>query len=302
MIKQIVEIAHGSYLHLKDSQLVVEQGKQVVARVPIEDLGLLLLAHPANVLTQQVLAACQAAGVAVALCDENHLPVSLMLPLAGADLHAETLRGQVAAPRRIVNRLWRDIVVAKIEAQGHALAACNQSGDHLLALAKRVRTGNAAQMEAQAAAHYWGRLMGDQFRRDPQAGGVNALLNYGYAIVRAAVARAVVGAGLHPAWGLFHHNRRDSFALADDLMEPFRPVVDCIVWRRDLEMGDPLTPTLKRELLSLLSSPADIGDQPLPLWVALQRYAASARAVILGSTKTLEIPRWQYSAAIAPCG
>lgn len=302
MIKRIVEIAHASKVTVKDNQLVVEQEGQIVSRLPVEDLGMLLLAHPGNIITQQALAACQQAGVAVALCNDKYLPISLILPLAGGALHTATLLMQIRAKPPIERMLWRSIVAAKILAQARHLSAYGKESQHLDELAKRVREADASQQEAQAASYYWRKLLGTGFRRDPASDGFNALLNYGYAILRAAVARAVVGTGLHPALGIFHHNRGDSFALADDLMEPLRPAIDSLAlqeWEGGRHSVDPVT---KRAMLEFLSSNVEMLGQTLPLWVALQRYAASVKAVLAEEAKQVEIPEWRFSAATAPCG
>lgn len=302
MIKRIVEIAHASRVSLKDRQLVVVQDGVAVARIPVEDLGVLLLAHPANVITQQALAACQQEGAAVVLCDEKYLPASLMLPFGSGSLHTATLHMQINAAPQVARSVWRKIVAAKISAQAAHLVATGKSGEHLEMLAGRVRDEDAAQQEAQAAAYYWRQLFGPEFHRDPHAAGFNALLNYGYAILRAAVARAIVGTGLHPALGLFHHNRSDSYALADDLMEPLRPAVDSIASKERSDGRESVTPLSKRAMLELLSRNVDIRDQHLPLWVALQRYASSVRSVMAGESEDVEIPVWRFSGATARCG
>ena len=302
MIKRIIEVAKAGRIHLKDRQLRIEQDGILAASVPVEDLGILLLANPANVVTQQVLAACQEQGAAVVVCDGRYLPAAIMLPLAGSTLHAETLHIQVSAKTDTVRRAWVQIVRAKIQAQSALLNARGCEAKHLEALAGRVRAGNSSQLEAQAAAYYWKALLGKEFRRDPTAPGLNALLNYGYAIMRAAVARAVVGAGLHPAWGLFHHNRYDSFALADDLLEPLRPAVDEVVAGRQTSQPSELGPMERRLMLELMSCHCNLGGGRLPLWVALQRYASSVKAALAGDAQDVEIPQWQFSAAGDLCG
>lgn len=263
---------------------------------------MLLLAHPGNVITQQALAACQQVGAVVALCDDKHLPTSLMLPLTGGALHTATLHMQIHAKPETTSSIWRNIIAAKILAQARHLATHGKNAQHLEKLSEHVRDENAAQREAQAAAYYWVELLGKEFRRDTQADGFNALLNYGYTILRAAVARAVVGAGLHPALGIFHHKRGDSFALADDLMEPLRPMVDSLALQEYRSGRQTLNTATKRAMLELLSCTVELLGQPLPLWVALQRYAASVKSVIAGEAKNVEIPIWRYSAATAPCG
>ncbi len=306
MIKRIIELSHGSYVHLHHRQLVIEQDGQCVASAPAEDVGLLLLAHPANVITQQALACCQQYGIAIAVCDEHHLPSALMLPLGGHSLHAEILRQQVAASPAAQAALWQAVVRGKISAQANVLAQLGLAGEaRLRRLAARVRPGDPGNLEAQAAAVYWRSLLPKGEHRQPEAtSGVNVLLNYGYAILRAVVARAVVAAGLHPAWGIFHHNRQDNFALADDLMEPLRPAVDWIVWHHagTRDANSPLTPADKRALLAMLAAHVRLGDVPLPLWVALGRYIAQVKQAWFGEDITVEIPQWQFLEDTEPCG
>ena len=302
MIKRIVEITRASWISLKDRQLVVEQDSKVVAKVPIEDLGILLLAHPANVITQQALMACQQADVAVVLCDEKYLPLSLILPLAGSTLHTATLLMQIKVKPQTTRALWRDIVIAKISAQSRHLAVQGKKAKHLEVMALRVSEEDAGGKEAQAAAYYWRELLGPEFRRDKNGKDINALFNYGYAILRACVARAIVGTGLHPALGIFHHNRSDNFALANDLMEPFRPLVDWLAMKEWNRGNHEVDPASKRVMLEALSGEVSFSGQSLPLWVAMQRYAHSVKLVLSGDVKAVEVPIWHFSADTEPCG
>lgn len=168
MIKRIIELTHGSYVHLHHHQLVIEQDGQCVASAPAEDVGLLLLAHPANVITQQALACCQQYGVAIAVCDEHHLPSALMLPLDGHSLHAEILRQQVAASPAAQAALWQAVIRGKISAQAEVLAKLGRPGEaRLRRLAEHVRPGDPDNLEAQAAAAYWRSLLPEGEHRQP---------------------------------------------------------------------------------------------------------------------------------------
>lgn len=302
MIKRILEITRGSWISLKDRQLVIEQEGKVVAKVPIEDLGILLLANPANVITQQALMACQQANVVVVLCDEKYLPLSLVLPLAGGTLHTATLIMQIKAKPQATGALWRDIVKAKISAQSRHLVAQGKKAKHLESMALRVGVEDAGDREAQAAAYYWRELLGPEFRRDTNGDDINALFNYGYAILRACVARAIVGTGLHPALGIFHHNRSDNFALANDLMEPLRPSFDWLAMKEWNKGNHGVTPASKRVMLEALSYEVSFAGQSLPMWVAMQRYAHSVKSVLSGERKAVEVPIWHFSVDIEPCG
>lgn len=291
MIKRIVEIGNPRYLRLKHGQLVVEHEQQEVGRVPIEDLGVLILDHPAVIYTQAVLVACWEAGVVVVVCDTKHMPTAILMPMDAHNLHTKVLRAQIAASEPTRKRLWQQIVQAKIAAQAKVLLSATGDNSPLPQYTKRVKTGDPENFEAQAARLYWPRLFGKTFRRDPDVEGVNSLLNYGYAIIRAAVARALSGAGLHPALGVHHRNQFNAFCLADDAMEPFRPLVDLRVSELSPEGIDPiLDKTSKARLLDVLTWPVAYGEAKFPLLIALHHYAASIREVLMGEARDVRVP------------
>ena len=224
MIKRIIDISEAAYVRLKHQQLVIEKQSEIVGQVPIEDLGVLILQHPAIVLTQQLIVACQKNKVVIVFCDEKHLPYSLILPIGeGHTLHNKILKQQMAISEPTRKRLWQKIVQHKIKEQEQTLVMLNKESTRLSFLSTQVKTGDSGNCEAIAAQAYWKLLFGKAFKRDADLDGVNSLLNYGYAIIRAAVARSICGAGLHPTIGLFHTNQYNALCLADDLMEPFRP-------------------------------------------------------------------------------
>ncbi|OGT89033.1 MAG: hypothetical protein A2286_08520 [Gammaproteobacteria bacterium RIFOXYA12_FULL_61_12] len=293
MIKRILVVENGTYLHRAHRQLVVMRDGQRVGQVPFEDLGVLMLDHPAIVLTQAVLSACQEAGAVVIVSDGRHLPAALLLPLSGHSLHARILEAQVNIGLPTRKRLWQTLIQAKINAQALNLEAdFPESASHLRGMVKRVRSGDPDNLEAQAAQHYWPALFGNSFRRGDSSQAINGALNFGYALLRSAVARALVGSGLHPAVGLHHHNQYDDFRLADDLMEPLRPLVDRHVRQLDQKMGGvpELNPGLKHELLRMLEAELRLGGRQTSLFAALSAYTASLVAVALGKGKVLEIP------------
>ena len=289
MIKRIVEVSRPSYLFIKNSQLCVQQNKEIVGRVPLEDLGVLLLAHPAISLSQAVLYLATNNNTVIILCDNRYLPVSLMLPLSGHSLHAKILNQQInsSVPRQ--KSAWAQIIQAKITAQAENLRRVQQDNSYLNKLAQQVKSGDPENKEAQAAQHYWRKYFGDAFRRNPDLEDRNILLNYGYAILRAAVARAIVSSGLHPALGIHHHNQYNSFALADDLMEPLRPKVDHIV--QTLEENASLGNESRILFLGLLSEPVLLKKQHYPLMIALHHYLASFKTYMAGESKKIDIPK-----------
>jgi CRISPR-associated protein Cas1 len=257
-----------------------------VPMVPIEDLDILLLAHPQITCSSVLLAALTEAKVATIICGEDHMPVGVLLPFAGNALSGERLRMQLACPRPLAKRLWQRIIACKLRRQADLLAATTGTDAGLVAMAQRVRSGDPENLEAQGAQRYWPRLLGREFRRGRAGAPPNHLLNYGYAVLRAATARAIAGAGLHAGIGLFHNNRGDAFALASDLMEPFRPFVDGVVWElwQAGEAEADLSRTHKTHLLAILNRVIAIDGQTMPISLGLTRVAASL-AESFGSRK-----------------
>lgn len=292
MIKRIVEISNPARLSLKNQQMVIDREGFESVSVPIEDMGILILDHTAITHTQGLLTACFENNVAVLICNAKHTPGSILLPLEGNSLHSRTIAQQVQITEPTRKRLWQTIVRAKIREQAKVLLHATGDNAPLPAYAAKVKSGDPDNLEAQAARIYWQKLFGQTFCRDPDVSGINSLLNYGYAVMRAAVARAIVGTGLHPALGLHHHNQYNSFCLADDLLEPLRPAVDLKVYALCKKPQDEpaLTPENKRALLETLSADCIINNQRLPLMTSLHHYASSVRKVICGEHKRVEIP------------
>lgn len=260
--------------------------------IPLDDIAVVVAAHPQVSFTLAVLSGLSASGALLVACDEKRQPAAMMLPLAVHHLQTERYGAQAQISQPVRKRLWRQIVRAKIEAQARLLEERTGANLGLRAMAARVRSGDSGNLEAQAARIYWRALLGDGFRRSPEGEGVNPLLNYGYAVLRAAVARAICAAGLHPTFGLHHRNRYDAFCLADDLMEPFRPLVDAFAATLAEEHGErvALDRDTKRSLLEpLLGRYVDQGEsRTLFDWLA--RMAFSLAAVVDGTAEKLEIP------------
>lgn len=297
MIKRIIDISEQSYLSLEKQQMLIRKEDKIIARIPVEDIGILVLQHPAIVVTQALVIACQKNNTVIVFCDERHLPYSLVLPLTEANsLHQKILQQQISTSKAMQNRLWKQIVMEKISNQANVLKKFDREHQHLMRLANRVKSADRENHEAQAAQKYWRLLFGKDFRRDTNAGGINALLNYGYAILRAMIARAIVAGGLHPALGIKHHNQYNGLCLADDLMEPLRPWVDQTVMQLLLEdAGTEIDQPAKQKLLSLLSTQVRHGKKKMPLMVACHYLIADFKRALAGEIKTLKYPQ-----AIAP--
>lgn len=249
--------------------------------------------HPGIVITQSVVTQCQKNNTAIIFCDEKYLPLTVTLPLwEGHSLHTKVLRDQIAVKESTRKRLWQQIVRNKIAEQACTLELMGQTAIGLHRLHKKVRTGDPDNCEAQAARQYWPLLMGKEFRRNPDSGGENAILNYGYSIMRAMVARALVGTGLHPALGLYHKNQYNGLCLADDLMEPFRPWVDWQVRSLLLEGGDlVICRESKQVLLSMLTMDVEFSEKRMPLSIALHLLAATLKKALLDTKQKLVYPQ-----------
>lgn len=292
MRNRILEIAEQpARLRVERHQLIVEAGDRL-ASFPFEDLAVLVVSHPQVSYTQAVLNELITHGGAFLTCDRAHLPCGLLLPLTGNSVQTERFARQIRLPQPRRKRLWQQIVRGKLHMQA-ALLTQRLGTDHgLAALIPAVRSGDPDNVEARAARRYWSALFGSDFRRDRDATGHNALLNYGYAVLRAAVARAVVAAGLHPTVGLHHHNRYNPFCLADDLMEPFRPLVDrAVAGFVDAQDSVPeLTQSVRGELLGALTSTVFLAGENRTLFDALNRTAASLVRCIVEEELRLELP------------
>lgn len=300
VIKRTLEISREpAHLSLRNEQLVLKRDGEVVAQAPCEDLGVVVVDHPRTTYTHSALAKLAECGAAVVICGHNHLPTAMILPLADHSQVVWRLQDQLSASRPLQKQLWKQLVVAKVKAQARNLEAGSAPYLKLMALAREVRSGDPQNIEAQAARVYWAHWLAtndaelldtEPFRRDPQASGVNGFLNYGYAILRAALGRAIVAAGLQPSVGIHHRNRSNAFCLADDLIEPFRPLVDDRV-REMLRSGyEELNQAAKAEILNLLTQTMRLNEQTGPLMVMLQRTVASLVRCFAGETKKLEIP------------
>ena len=304
LIKRTLEISREpAHLAVRNRQLLIKRDGDVVGQVPCEDIGVVLVDHPATTYTHSALASLAAADAAVVICGRDHLPAAMLLPMANHSQVVWRLRDQLNAGRPLCKRLWQQIVQAKIRAQARNLLENSAARKKLLALAREVKSGDPANVEARAAKVYWANWLWltdaehvdiEQFRRDVDGDGLNGFLNYGYAVMRAAVARAIVAAGLMPSLGIHHRNRSNAFCLADDLVEPLRPVVDDRVRELHRQGYDELNQPAKAAILDTLTVPMQLGgaDEPQrgPLMVQMHRYVASLVRCYAGEAKRLEIP------------
>lgn len=307
MIKKTLYFGNPAYLSLCNEQLVIrlpevekanlpETIKQESTRtIPIEDIGVMVLDNKQITITQGVLAALLDNTVAVIICDNKRMPTGMLLPLSGNTLYQERFRNQIEAAVPLRKQLWQQTVKAKIENQAFCLQKnTSKSFAPLHVLARSVRSDDADNNEAQAAAYYWKNIFPNlpDFTRDKDGIPPNNLLNYGYAILRAVIARALVGSGLLPVYGIHHHNRYNAYCLADDIMEPYRPFVDDLVVKttNKKEIPAELTTELKQEMLMIPILDVLIGGKRSPLMIAAGQTTASLAKCYNGESRNIAYP------------
>ncbi len=295
MIERVIDISdEGASLSVNLERLVIKRGEEKTT-IPLAEVAVLIVSNPAVWYTQAVLTGiCSNSGMFI-LCNEKRMPIGMLLPLEQNYIQGERFALQASVPLPTNKKLWKQIIKAKVNHQGKLLSETYGEDRGLYELAKRVRSGDAGNVEAQASRRYWQALFGEGFRRDPDLEGVNSLLNYGYAVLRAGVARAICGAGLHPSLGLHHHNRYNPFCLADDLMEPFRPIVDKVVFNISKKDGDntELTREAKQKLIKAITEREfELEGEKRNLFSTLSRVAISLLSVYTGSAKKLSLPEF----------
>lgn len=277
MLKRTLVFSSPMTLTLRNRQLVMafKDTPDEKQTVPIEDIGIVLVEGQQVSVTIPLLNALVENGVQVVLCDKRCMPPSMLMGLNGGNTQGKTLRDQLDCAGPLRKRLWRQIVEAKTHNQARLLYKAELDGDALRQYWRNVKSGDTDNREGTAARLYFRKLSGGEFTRERAAPGINVLLNYGYAMLRAAVARAIVGSGLFPAIGIHHHHRLNAFPLADDLMEPFRPFVDETVYDLAMRGRTELTRETKGVLINVLYADTRHTDLTRPLSVGLSFTTAS---------------------------
>lgn len=311
MIKRTLYFGNPAYLNLNNKQLVlklpqVEGSKQFSDKfkkeahvtIPVEDIGLVILDHSRITITQALIAALLENNVGLITCDASHHPTGLLLNLEGNTLQAKRFQHQIEASLPLKKQLWQQTVKQKISNQAYVLQKEQEhlSVELLYSLAKQVKSGDPANTEGRAAAFYWQNLFGKekQFTREREGAYPNSWLNYGYAILRATVARAIVGSGLLPTLGIHHRNQYNAYCLADDIMEPYRPYVDhliCGLMRQYPENKGEITTSIKQELLKIPVIDVEIEGNKSPLMLGVQQTTASLSKCFEGKEKKIKYPQ-----------
>lgn len=292
MSGRIVEIG-GDRRHLASERgfLTINEGGKELARVPFDTIDTLILNAHGLTYTNNLLIRLADAKIPVVVCGNNHLPKSYLLPIDGHYKQGAIMDAQVAASVPLKKRLWQQIIKSKIRQQASLLSFIGESPLQLLQLIPKVKSGDPDNCEGQAARIYWPLLFGSQFRRNRDEPGINSLLNYGYTILRSAVVRAIVCAGLHPTIGLFHRNIYNPMRLGDDLMEPFRPFIDIAVYSLVGNSVDYLSNNEKRYFAELMNTNLPASKGYTEMGYCVQSLAVSLALVYLSEKKELDLPK-----------
>lgn len=291
MIERVVEV-EGSGRHLSRSRgfMVVSSGGSELGRIPLDDIAVVLVHGHGNTYSNNLLVSISERAIPLIVCDQKHFPVGWFLPIEANHLQAGRLRLQMASSRPLQKQVWRSLVKGKIVMQESLLALRGRPDPVLRRMARTVRSGDSENLEAQAARRYWRILFGADFRRDRNLPGENALLNYGYTILRSCVARSVLKSGLNPSLGFYHRRGTNAFALVDDIMEPLRPVVDRFV-RQMVDQGvAEVSSEAKRKLASVLIFDIETAHGRSPVARCADRLAYSVVASLEQKKALLDLP------------
>jgi CRISPR-associated protein Cas1 len=294
LIKRTLYFGNPCYLKTRNEQLVVELVESnELKEAPIEDIGIVILDHPQITLTQALLAKLMANNTVVMSCDSTHHPIGLLLPVEGHTLQSQKQKAQVEASQPLKKQLWQQTITAKIRNQAAVIERQSAPYGYLERLSREVKSGDSENAEGQAAAYYWKRVFPGlpDFKRDRYGFPPNHLLNYGYAILRATVARSIVASGLLPSLGLHHRNQYNAFCLADDIMEPYRPYVDltvCSLIRNFIPAE--IDRSTKQILLGIPAMDVIMDGQKSPLMNAVNRTTASLSKCYEGVSRKILYP------------
>ncbi|HNX87522.1 MAG TPA: type II CRISPR-associated endonuclease Cas1 [Paludibacteraceae bacterium] len=311
MIKRTLYFGNPAYLHLDNKQLIVKLPqveknaempemlkKEAIASIPVEDIGVVILDDKQVTITQALISTLLDNNVALISCSENHMPSGLFLPLNVNSMQNERFRAQIDASVPLKKQLWQQTIISKIRNQAAMLKKYGKDASWLMKWAGDVRSGDPDNYEAQAAAYYWQHIFPEKlgFKRFREGEPPNNLLNYGYAILRAVVARGLVATGLMPTLGIHHENKYNAYCLADDIMEPYRPMVDrvvCEIVYSEIDFTE-LNKDIKQKLLSIPAMDISIDGENSPLMVGLQRTTASLFKCFEGSSKKIIYPELNF--------
>ena len=291
MGKQIVEITHVGYsLSKSRGFLTISDKSKVIGQIPFDDIATVIISTLGANVSTVLIDHLGKNNIPLVISGDNYVPTSIVLPIVGQNRQFKVMQAQVNITQPKRKKAWQKIIQAKIKNQAEVLMNVNAEHKQLRALQAKVRSGDEGNIEAQAAKVYWRNLFGSKFRRDRQATGINTVLNYTYAIVRASVARSLVGAGLHPSFSIHHINPQNPINLVEDLFEPFRPVVDFFVWQNIDVNNEQLDADIKKKLVEVLNVSIPIDNEHSPLSIATSKMCRSVAAYYLSEEKEIVFP------------
>ncbi|SDE53493.1 type II CRISPR-associated endonuclease Cas1 [Riemerella columbipharyngis] len=294
MLYRSIYIGNPAYLKLKDEQMkiICPETKAEKGSIPVEDIGLVMLDHFQITVSHQLIQKLMGNNVVLISCDAFHLPHGVMLPLSGHSEYSERVKYQLEASEPLKKNLWKQVVEAKIENQTEVLKQRNCFFEPMLQYKKEVKSGDATNMEGIAAQHYWKYLISTDFLRERFGESPNPFFNFGYAMLRSIVARAIVETGLMPVLGIFHRNKYNAYCLADDMMEPYRPWVDQLVmqWIDEHPQDDELSKDFKAFMLNIATTDVRIENKNRPLIVAVKTTIVSLYKCYTGEKRQLALP------------
>ncbi len=312
MIKKTLCFSNPAYLSMRNQQIVIKIPQveksnlpsgikqELETTRPIEDIGVIILDNKQITITTALIAALLDNNCAIVSCDERSMPVGLFLPLEGNTIQSERFKDQIEASLPLKKQMWQQTIQAKVTNQAAILEICREEKFPCMHIwSKDVSSGDQMNIEARAAAYYWKNLFQhipglESFTREREGKFPNQLLNYGYAILRAVIARSLVGSGLLPTLGIHHHNRYNAYCLADDIMEPYRPFVDELVYKIIVKQGIPedgISTEIKRELLTIPTLDVVINEKRSPLLVAAGYTTASVARCFSGESRKIDYPK-----------
>lgn len=291
-MERIVDIStEDLHLGIHRGFLTIVKDREEIGRIALDDIGGLITHAHGLTWSNTVFVRLSERNIPVVICASNHAPVTCLWPIEGHHLQGARMRAQADAKLPLKKQAWQKIVAAKIRNQGAVLQSAGHEAGAFEMLARKVRSGDPDNLEAQAARRYWPMLMGEEFRRNRDGGGVNGLLNYGYTILRAIISRAICAAGLHPTLAIHHSNQGNAFALADDLMEPYRPLVDRMAFNLAHAGKTEVNVETKQSLASLGTLDLDTAEGTSPLSVQASRLVHSLATSFNGGSAKLDLPR-----------
>lgn len=294
MVGRIVEVAdERRYLFVSRGFMIVKEtegDKKELGKIPLDDISAVIGNAHGLSFSNNFLVALAERGAPFVVCGANHNAKAMLWPVDGNYQQAKRYDAQLSANKPLKKRLWADIIRSKLSQQAAVLEAAGMPDAPLVALIKKVRSGDTSNIEAQGARRYWNLLFGSDFRRDRNATGLNSMLNYGYTVYRAATARSVIAAGLHPTLGVFHQNEGNPMRLVDDLIEPFRPFIDWTVWQLFEQGQTSLTGDVKRTIVKTLYQDRNSHFGLSPTIVCMQNLATSLVKIYLHEQNSLALP------------